>query len=90
MTIASVSSIDPARDRKLRRDERKAERTEARQTEALGRAKSPGQVAAVAFDQLRMALAKLAKSDPNAAMTQAWEIHNDLKTRADQINPSRR
>jgi hypothetical protein len=85
MSVASVTALEPARGRRARKAEMKAARKQARLDEALRNAKTSGQVAAVAFDELRIALAKVAETDPNGAMTWAWEIHNDLRTRAHHI-----
>lgn len=85
MSVASVTSLQPARDRNGRRAALKAARKQTRLDETLGNAKTPGQVAAVAFDELRIALAKVAETDPPAAMTKAWEIHHDLLARAHHL-----
>lgn len=85
MSVASVTALEPARGRKARRAELAAARKQARLDEAVRNAKTPGQLAAVAFDELRIALAKVAESDPDGAMTWAWEIHNDLRIRAHHI-----
>lgn len=85
MSVASVTPLEPARDRKAHRVAMKAARKQARIDGLLGNAKTPGQVAAVAFDELRVALAKVAENDPNAAMTMAREIYHDLLNRAHQL-----
>jgi hypothetical protein len=85
MSVATVTAIEPARGRRAHKAALAAARKQARLDEAIRNATTPGQVAAVAFDELRIALAKVAETDPNGAMTQAWEIHHDLKTRASRI-----
>jgi hypothetical protein len=85
MSVASVTSLQPARDRNSRKAAQKAARKQARLDETLSNAKTPGQVAAVAFDELRIALAKVAVTDPAGALTKAWEIHHDLMARANHL-----
>lgn len=86
MTVASVTPISSARERnKPRRSEAKAARAEKRLTEKVGQATTPSQVVATAFDYLRIALASLTQTDPNAAATTAWQIHQELKSHAEQI-----
>lgn len=85
MSVASVTSLQPARDRKARQVAMRAARKQARINENLGNAKTPGQIAAVAFDELRIALAKVAKNNPDGAMAAARDIHQDLMVRANQL-----
>lgn len=89
MTVAAVTPIKPAREKKQRRAEVRDQRAQDRLTEALGKATTPGQVVAAGLDYLRVALAGMAKSDPATAMTTAWQIHDELKTHANQINARR-
>jgi hypothetical protein len=85
MTVASVTPIASMRQKKPRRSEAKVARAEERLTEAVGKATTPSQVVATAFDYLRIALAGLTQTDPNAAATAAWQIHQELKDHANQI-----
>lgn len=87
MSVASVTQLQPARDRNSRRAAMKAARKQARLDETLRNATTPGQVAAVAFDELRIALARFADTDPEGAMATARDIHNDLMARASQLTP---
>lgn len=82
MSVASVTPLQPTRDRHSRQAAQRAARKQARLDETLRNAKTPGQVAAVAFDELRIALAQVAETDPNGAMAKAREIYNDLMARA--------
>jgi hypothetical protein len=88
MSVASVTPLEPARDRKAQRVAMKAARKQERIDAVLSNARTPGQVAAVAFDELRIALAKVAERDANGAMTIAREIHHDLMNRANQLTGS--
>lgn len=88
MSVAAVTPIDSVRGRKPRKAA-KDDSAKDRLTEAVGKATTPGQIVAAALDYLRVQLAQAAKADPNAAMTKAWEVHQDLLTHANQIAPRR-
>lgn len=85
MSVAAVTQLEPARDRRTAKAAMKAANKERRLDEILRNAKTPGQIAAVGFDELRIALAKVAEKDSSGAMDAAWEIYNDLRARAYQL-----
>ena len=87
MSLAAVSDLPPAR--KPRRSVTKAERHRATLTAATAAARTPNQVVTAAFDFLRTALAAATRTDPQAAESAAWQIHDELIAHADQLNTRR-